>query len=145
MSSRYRLTSVETVRDTGGWVFTARDNHGEDIEVLLVPCENESKERDIAAWINRCTHENQRLYREGIGVIVRDEGIICPKHGSIFDSCSGYCDNGPAEQSTLQTINITVENGQIYLTDDDVTYLHDGPTTEDDDEEGPSSTSHLRF
>lgn len=145
MSSRYRLTSVDAVLEEGGWLFTARDNHGEDMEILLVPCEDNTTKTEVTAWINRCTHENQRLYREGIGVIVREQGIICPKHGSIFDSCSGFCDNGPAEQSSLQSIDITIDDGQVYLTDGDVTYLHEGPRTDDDEEEGPSSTSHLRF
>ncbi len=145
MSSRYRLTSVDTVREAKGWLFTARNNAGEELEILLVPCEDETMDTAVTAWINRCTHENQRLYREGIGAIMRDEGIICPKHGSIFDACSGNCDNGPAAETMLQPIDITIENGQVYLTDDDVAYLHDGPRVDDQDDDGPSSTSHLRF
>lgn len=145
MSSRYRLTSVDTVLEAGGWLFTARNTHGEDIEGILVPCEDETTDTVVTAWINRCTHENQRLYREGVGVIMRDQGIICPKHGSVFDSCSGFCENGPADLTTLQSIDITIEDGQVYLTDDDVTYIHEGPDADDDEEEGPSSTSHLRF
>jgi hypothetical protein len=36
----------------------------------------------------------------------------------------------------------------VYLTDEDATYLHDGPSDDDDTDEsgdGPDSTSHLRF
>jgi nitrite reductase/ring-hydroxylating ferredoxin subunit len=95
--------------------------------------------------VNRCTHEEQRLFRDEIGVIVRDGGIVCPKHGSIFDRCNGVCENGPAEQTTLQSIDITVEDGQVYLTDAGVSFLHAGSARDEENGDGPSSTSHLRF
>jgi len=141
MAPRYRLTDVETVLEEGSWLFTASDG-GEDIEVVLVPCRGDD-EAPVEAWVNRCTHETQRLSREGIGAIVRDGGIVCPKHGSVFDSCSGDCGNGPAAGSTLRGIDIAIEGGEVYLTDDDVRYRHDGPS--DDDGDDPASTSHLRF
>ena len=143
MAARHRLTSVDTVLDEGSWLFTARTSRSEDIEVVLVPCED--GDTDVEAWINRCTHEDQRLYREGVGAVVRGGGIVCPKHGSIFDSCSGYCDDGPAAASTLPSVDIAVEDGQVYLTDEDATYLHDGASDDEADEDDPSSTSHLRF
>lgn len=144
MSGRYRLTSVETVREEGSWVFTVRDEHGTDEEVFLVPCEDDEKP-SVEAWVNRCTHEAQRLYREGIGAIVRNGDVVCPKHGSMFDSCSGYCDNGDAADTTLVSVEIGVEDGQVYLTDEDVNYLYDGTKQSDDEDEEPSSTSHLQL
>ncbi len=142
MTTRYRLTSVETVREEGSWLFTARDARGEDTEIVLVPCDGD---RPVEAWVNRCTHERQRLYREEIGAVTRDGGIVCPKHGSVFDACSGFCDNGEAADSTLLSVEIQVDDGQVYLTDDDVTYLGPGPTDDDDDDDGPQSTSHLQL
>ena len=136
---RYRLTDVETVQSEGSWLFTVRADGG-DREVVLVPCEG-----GVEAWVNRCTHENQRLHREEIGAVIRDGGIVCPKHGSVFDACSGGCDNGPAAETTLMAVNIAVENGQVYLTDDDARYLHEGRVDDDDDDDLPDSTSHLRF
>lgn len=148
MATRYRLTSVETVDEEGSWLFTARNGRGEETEVMLVHCEVEEKP-PVEAWVNRCTHENQRLYREEIGAVIRDGGIVCPKHGSVFDSCSGFCDNGEAADSTLLSVDIEVEDGQVYLTDEDMTYLRDGPAdggSDDDDDDGlPQSTSHLQF
>ena len=136
---RYRLTDVETVQSEGSWLFTVRAGN-DDREVMLVPCES-----GVEAWVNRCTHEDQRLHREGVGAVVRDSGIVCPKHGSVFDACSGGCENGPAADTTLFNVDITVENGQVYLTDDDARYLHEGGTGDDDDDDVPDSTSHLRF
>ena len=95
--------------------------------------------------MNRCTHENQRLHREGIGTVRRDGGIVCPKHGSVFDACSGFCDNGAAADSTLLSVDIDVESGQIYLTDEGMTYLREGPAEDGDDDAGPQSSSHLQF
>ena len=145
MTDRYRLTSVETVREEGSWLFTVRDDLGESTEVFLVPCEDETVDRPVNAWVNNCTHEAQRLHREGIGAVVRDGGIVCPKHGSVFDACSGYCDNGDAANTTLLSVDIAVDDGQVYLTDDDVDFLWQGPADDDDDDDMPDSTSHLQL
>lgn len=145
MSGRYRLTSVDTVSEEGAWLFTVRDDHGEEREVFLVPCRDEDGP-EIEAWVNRCTHEAQSLYREGVGAVIRDEEVVCPKHGSTFDTCSGYCDNGPAAETSLPSVDVSVEDGQVYLTDDDVRFLREGASSDDGDEDGgPNSTSHLRF
>jgi len=139
---RYRVTSVADVRE-GGHLFTVLDARGEETEVFLVPCEDR-EQPPVRAWVNNCTHERQRLYREGVGVVTRDGGVVCPKHGSVFDSCSGYCGNGEAAETTLPSVGIEIENGQVYLTDDDARYLHDGPS-DDDDDDTPDSTSHLQL
>lgn len=144
MASRYRLTSVETVRAEGSWAFTARDTRGEDVEVLLVPCAS-ADGPPVEAWVNRCTHENQRLYREEVGAVTREGGVVCPKHGSVFDACSGFCDNGDAADSTLFDVEVEIDGGQVYLTDEELSYLRDGISDDDDDDGGPESTSHLRF
>jgi len=142
VSGRYRLTDVETVVEEGSWLFTVRDEHGAEEEVILVPCETD--EDPVRAWVNRCTHESQRLHRGGVGVVRRDDEVVCPRHGSTFDPCSGDCDNGPAAGTTLPPIEVTVEDGQVYLTGD-ADYLHEGEKGDGDDDDGPSSTSHVGF
>lgn len=144
MSGRHRLTSVDTVEEEGTWLFTVRDERGEDTEVLLVPCGDPEGE-EVEAWVNSCTHESQELYREGVGAVVREGAVVCPKHGSMFDACSGHCDNGPAARTTLPSVEVSVEDGQVYLTDDDARFLKQGPSSDDDDDDGPNSTSHLRL
>lgn len=137
MAEGTRLTSVDTVHDEGSWLFTVRDATGMDDEVLLVPCGD-----SVAAWVNRCTHEAQRL-DPGHGAAIRDGEVICPKHGSMFDTCSGQCDNGKAAGTTLPDVEVTVEDGEVYLVDDDVEFRHAGGLGDGDD--GPSSTSHISF
>ncbi|MFC4449962.1 Rieske (2Fe-2S) protein [Halorussus aquaticus] len=169
MTERTRLTTVETVYDQRSWLFTVRDQYDEPDEVVLVPCEDgqtdadadgDEAERSVEAWVNRCTHEAQRLDR-GFGAAMRDGQIICPKHGSMFDTCSGYCDNGEAADTTLVSVEVAVEDDAVYLTDDDYDFSHEGsiedgdePGEEDggsdtDDDDGsddmPSSTSHIGF
>ncbi|MFC4439836.1 MULTISPECIES: Rieske (2Fe-2S) protein [Natrialbaceae] len=144
MATRYRLATVETVEEEESWLFTVRDRRGNREEAILVPCRDEEN-GPVEAWINRCTHENQRLHREGVGVVFREGRIVCPKHGSMFDACSGYCDNGEAAETTLVSLDVDVEDGTVYLTDDDVGFLSAGPSGDDEDDDEPDSTSHLRF
>ncbi|WP_226021801.1 Rieske (2Fe-2S) protein [Halomicrobium salinisoli] len=137
MAGRTELTSVETVHEEGSWLFTATDERGDAEEVLLVPCED-----GVAAWINRCTHEAQR-FDTGRGAPIRDGQLICPRHGSLFDSCTGYCDNGEAADTTLPGVDVEVEEDTVYLVDEDYDFSHEGEADEDDGT--PSSTSHIGF
>lgn len=130
-----RVTSVAAVDDDPPYLFTVEDPRGDREEVILLPCED-----GVEAWVNRCTHEAQRLER-GYGASLRDGEIVCPKHGSLFDACAGDCDNGPAAGTTLIDVDVTVNRGDVFLTDESYSFRHDGPI--DDDE--PSSSSHLRF
>lgn len=139
---KYRLTSLQDVLEAGSWLFTVVDTEGNEREVFLLPCE-EGDEPSVRAWVNRCTHEDQRLYRDDVGVITRNGHIICPKHGSSFDTCSGLCDNGPAADTTLWSVDTTVEDGAVYLTDADYRFRQTGGR--DDGGDTPGSSSHLRF
>lgn len=167
MSERTRLTTVETVAERGSWLCTVRDPHGVEEEVILVPCEDGdggesddggdgsdrgSEDADalgVEAWINRCTHEAQRLDR-GRGAALRDDEIICPKHGSLFDACTGDCDNGEAAGTTLVGVDVTVAEGVVHLVDRRYEFDHEGGIDDDDeddasDDDGPASTSHVGF
>ncbi len=144
VSPRTHLTSADDVPEQGGWLFTVEEPDGSLQEVFLLRLAD-----GVAAWRNYCQHEtDQELYREDIGAVVRDGGIVCPKHGSVFDAATGHCDNGPAAGSDLAEVAVTEELGEVYLTDDDVTFSHEGPAgagSDDDDDDVPGSTSHLRF
>lgn len=137
MTERTRLTDVETVHEEGSWLFTIEDETGLEEEALLVPCED-----GVEGWVNRCTHEAQR-FDTGRGAAIRDGELICPRHGSLFDTCSGHCDNGKAAGTDLPGVDVAVEDGDVYLVDDDVEFGHEGGI--DDGDDGPSSTSHLSF
>lgn len=132
-----RLTTVEAVHEAGSWLCTVATANGRD-EVVVLPCED-----GVRAYLNTCTHERERLDRGDEGVISRGGAIVCPKHGSAFDTCSGECENGPAAGTDLVSVEITTNRGDVFLADDDCEFVHVGGIDGDDD--GPSSTSHLRF
>ncbi|WP_266079680.1 Rieske (2Fe-2S) protein [Haladaptatus caseinilyticus] len=137
-----RLTTVDELPENGSFLFTIRERDGSEVEVILVnggDC--------ISAWRNFCQHETDQRLDRGFGAVMRDGEIVCPKHGSMFDACSGHCDNGKAKGSTLLSVDVTVEDDDIYLTDRTCDFLHEGGIEdEDDDDDGmPSSSSHLTF
>jgi len=131
----HQLTTVEQVHEDGSYLFTAAGPHGDPEEVIVVPCGD-----GVAAWVNRCTHEDQP-FDTGQGVPMRDGEIICPRHGSLFDACEGDCDNGDAAGTTLSDIDIAERHGTVFLVDD-YEFMHAGGV---DDDDGPSSTSHLQL
>jgi nitrite reductase/ring-hydroxylating ferredoxin subunit len=131
-----RIASVEDVPERGSHLFVVRDSHGVEQEAILVPCE----ESGVEGWVNRCTHEAQRL-DTGRGAAMRDGQVICPRHGSLFDACDGDCDNGEAAGTRLPSVDVTVENGEVYLDDPGYEYVRDGSLDGDD----PGSASHLSF
>lgn len=141
MTEAVRLTAVETVREDGAWLGTVETAIGEVDEVLVVPCSDPAGP-PVRGWINRCMHEDQRLYREPIGAIIRDGAVVCPRHGSHFDTCSGDCHDGEAAGTTLVAVDLAVDGGDVYLVDDDLEFLGPGPS-EDDDDDMPASTSHI--
>lgn len=138
MSEATRIAAVDDVPTAGSYLFTVEDAFTNEREAILVPCETAP---GVEAWINVCPHESQRFDR-GDGAPMRNGELVCPRHGSLFDACEGTCDNGPAAGTALSPVEITVSDGDVFLTDDSYTYRHDGGVESDD---GPGSTSHLSF
>ena len=164
MDDATRVASVDEVPDAGSYLFTVREGDGDAEEVILVRSEHcETATGDaidetttVLAWKNFCQHETDQRLDRGMGAAMRDGELICPKHGSFFDACSGYCDSGKASGSTLVPVSVAVEDDAVFLTDDDCTYLHEGGIEAGDDEASggergndgddvPGSTSHLTF
>lgn len=131
------ITSIDDIPEDGTYLFTVEEVDGSLEEVVLLEFDD-----GVAAWKNFCQHETDQRLDRGRGAAVREGEIICPKHGSMFDVESGYCANGPAAGSTLVEVDISVQHGQVYLTDDDLEFSHEGGIGDDG---GPDSTSHLRF
>jgi nitrite reductase/ring-hydroxylating ferredoxin subunit len=131
------VASADDVPDVGSYLFTVREADGSLEEVILVDLAD-----GVSAWKNFCQHETDQRLDRGSGAAMRDGQLICPKHGSMFDAETGYCDNGKAAGSTLVEVDVTVRHGQVYLTDDDLEFVAEGGIDDDGD---PSSTSHLTF
>jgi nitrite reductase/ring-hydroxylating ferredoxin subunit len=131
------LTAVDDIPENGSFLFTVEESDGGLEEVILVRLSD-----GVSAWKNFCQHETDQRLDPGRGAAMRDGQLICPKHGSMFDAETGYCDNGKAAGSTLIEVEISVRHGQVYLTDQEVSFSHEGGI---DDDGTPSSTSHLNF
>jgi nitrite reductase/ring-hydroxylating ferredoxin subunit len=138
MDDASAVAAVGDVPDLGSYLFTVREPNGREEEVILVRTDD-----GIAAWKNFCMHEpDQRLDRGvGSGAAMRDGEIVCPRHGSTFDAETGYCDNGKAAGQSLVPVDVTVVDDTVYLTADDLAYLHEGGIEDD----LPGSTSHISF
>ena len=131
------VASTDEIPDVGSYLLTVREPDGSLEEVILLDLED-----GVSAWKNYCQHETDQRFDRGDGAVTRDGRIVCPKHGSMFDAETGYCDNGKAAGSTLVEVDVTVRHGQVYLTDDDLEFVAEGGI---DDDGSPSSTSHLSF
>ena len=161
MDDGTRLTTVADVDDS--YLFTVSGPSGLEEEVFLARTDagetddeadgdaaggggtddGTTDDQPVRAWKNFCMHEpDQPFHRgEGVGVALRDGQVICPRHGSMFDLDTGGCDNGPAAGQRMVEVDVAVDNGVVYLTDDNLTFEHEGGL--DDDDGMPSSTSHL--
>ncbi|PSP81787.1 (2Fe-2S)-binding protein [Halobacteriales archaeon QS_4_69_225] len=131
------VASTDEIPAVGSYLFTVREPDGSLEEVILLDLED-----GVSAWKNYCQHETDQRFDRGDGAVTRDGRIVCPKHGSMFDAETGYCDNGKAAGSTLVEVDVAVRHGQVYLTDDDLEFVAEGGI---DDDGSPSSTSHLSF
>jgi nitrite reductase/ring-hydroxylating ferredoxin subunit len=144
------VADVADVPEVGSYLFTVTEPSGREEEVILVRHGGDAGGSDgddaaVSAWKNFCMHEpDQRLDRGvGNGAAMRDGRVICPRHGSMFDAATGYCDNGEAAGQTLVEVDVTVRDGVVYLADEGLTYGHAGGIDEDDGL--PGSTSHISF
>lgn len=138
MDDATRLTAMEEVPENGSYLFTVRERDGTEEEAILVRLAD-----GVAAWLNFCQHETDQRLDRGFGAAMRDGEIICPKHGSMFDACTGHCDNGEAAGSTLVPVEVETREGDVYLTDREYRFSHEGGIEDDDDV--PGSSSHLTF
>lgn len=97
----------------------------------------------VAAWLNYCQHFTHIKLDKGGGAPVRNGEILCTNHGAMFEADTGLCTHGPCEGAYLNPLEVRVEDGEVYLDDDDYAFVGLGPT------EGTlgdlSSTSNVEF
>jgi hypothetical protein len=74
---------------------------------------------------------------------MRDGEIICANHGAYFESDSGQCTYGPCEGAFLEGIDVTAEDGDVYLTDEEYEFVATGGIETDDLDR--TSTSNVEF
>jgi len=132
-----RIAPLDAVPADTTYLFTLHD--GDDHrEAVLVRTDD-----GVSGWLNYCRHLLDVRLDKGSGAPMRDGELVCANHGAYFEADTGYCTFGPCEGATLEPVDVSVVDGDVYLTDDDYAFVETGGI--DDGSEGPSSTSNFEF
>lgn len=137
--ARSRITAIEEVPENDTLLFIIEErNTGEEAEAILLRAGDE-----IACWLNYCQHLTHIRLDKGSGAPTRNGEIVCANHGATFERDSGLCTYGPCEGAYLNGVEVTVENGDVYLDDPDYEFVTTGPIERDPID--LSSTSNVEF
>jgi nitrite reductase/ring-hydroxylating ferredoxin subunit len=134
-----RITSVESVPDDGSFLFTVRDESGSEREAILVRLADDT----VTAWFNQCQHFTHIALDKGSGAPRRNGELVCANHGAMFDAATGECTYGPCEGAVLPEVSVSVADGDVFLADDDLTFVATGGR--ESDPADLTSTSNVEF
>jgi len=132
-----RITSLDAIPADTTHLFTVRTTEGAEREAILVRTDG-----GVSGWLNSCRHLLDVRLDKGSGAPIRDGELVCANHGAYFEADTGYCTFGPCEGATLEAIAVTVEDGDVYLTDDGYAFVRDGSAEADT---GPSPSETYEF
>lgn len=139
MSARCRVAAVGEVPAETTYLFTVKETEtGDEREAVLVRDDDE-----IHGWLNYCQHYTHIKIDKGSGAEMRNGEMICTNHGAYFESDSGFCNFGPCEGAYLPAVEIAVDDGSVYLTDEEYEFLRTGPIETDETDLG--SKSNYKF
>ncbi|GGN14079.1 Rieske (2Fe-2S) protein [Halarchaeum nitratireducens] len=122
MAPGTRLVDLDDVPPDSTLLVTLRNAAGEEVEFVLVRVGG----GEVAAWRNVCPHWTDVRFDTGDGATIRDDDLVCGKHGATFDRDSGYCDFGPPEGATLDEAAVAVADGAVHLVDGDYDFVRVG-------------------
>jgi nitrite reductase/ring-hydroxylating ferredoxin subunit len=114
MDEERRIVDAEEVAADETAVFTAKSGF-ETTEGLLTRLDDGT----VVAFTNYCPHWRDVRLDKGSSALVRNGEIVCQKHGATFEKDGGHCNFGPCEGAVLDTFEVTVADGAVYLTDDE--------------------------
>lgn len=126
MDEDSRIAAVEDVPTDGSFLFTVRDGFDLEEAILL------KLDDDVVALKNYCPHWTDVRFDKGSGATVRNDELVCTKHGATFEKDTGTCTYGPCEGAIIEHLDIEVTDGEIHLTDDDYEFEKVGPSGEHD-------------
>ncbi|ELZ25118.1 Rieske (2Fe-2S) protein [Natrinema limicola] len=141
-----RITALSDVPTDSTVCFRVTDDSDETQEAILVrtaPVATDGgdpvSEDGVSCWLNYCQHFTHIKLDKGSGAPMRDGEVVCANHGAYFAADSGRCTFGPCEGAYLTDLEVTVEDGDVYLTDDDYAFVGLGPVETDDCDRASSS------
>ncbi|WP_435361109.1 Rieske (2Fe-2S) protein [Haloarchaeobius sp. DFWS5] len=127
MDEGSHITAVDEVPVDGTFLFTVMEGFDER-EVVLTKLDDGT----VTAWRNYCQHWTDVRIDKGSGAEVRDDELVCTRHAATFRKDDGVCTHGPCEGAVLEPVDIAVDDGDVYLTDDDYRFDHVGKATDVD-------------
>ncbi|UPV73041.1 Rieske 2Fe-2S domain-containing protein [Halorussus limi] len=127
MDEDSRIADASEVPADSTLLFTVRDGLDEREAILT-----KNGDDEVAAFENYCQHWTDVRLDKGSGATKRDGELVCGKHGALFEADSGCCTYGPCEGAVLEDIGVTIEDGAVYLTDDDYEFVQVGSSMEYD-------------
>ncbi|WP_253738050.1 Rieske (2Fe-2S) protein [Halohasta salina] len=130
MHSASRIVSVDDVPEETTFLFRVRPVDGDEEKEAILLHDDEG----VVSWLNYCQHFTHIKLDKGSGAEMRDGEVICTNHGAYFEADSGRCTFGPCEGAFLNEIEVGVEDGDVYLVDDDYEFVGTGEieTAKDD-------------
>ena len=115
------IAPVTEVPTDGTLLFTmrARDGNGgvgdDVVEVVLSRLDDD----EVVAYRNYCKHWTDVRLDKGSGAAVRDDELVCQRHGATFARESGVCTFGPCEGAVLDRVSVRVVDGSVHLAEAD--------------------------
>ena len=71
---------------------------------------------DLFAYRNYCRHAGHPLNWKPDSFLTKDSAhIICASHGALYDIKSGECVSGPCPGLALSTVDVWVDDGQVWV------------------------------
>ncbi len=146
------IATLSDVPADSTFLFRVADDAGEEREAILVRTELDGSDagddggptaEDVGCWLNYCQHLTHIKLDKGSGAPIRNGELVCANHGAYFEPDSGRCTFGPCEGAYLTDLEVTVRDGDVYLTDDDYEFVGPGPLETDDLDR--TSTSNVEF
>ncbi|MEF8936734.1 Rieske 2Fe-2S domain-containing protein [Halobacteriaceae archaeon SHR40] len=126
MDEDSRIASLDEVPADSSLLFTIRDGFDTEEAILLDLSDG------VIALKNYCPHWTDVRFDSGSGATVRDDELVCTKHGATFETTTGDCTHGPCEGATIDEVGVTVHDGAVYLTDESYEFENLGPSGDHD-------------
>lgn len=129
MSSGDRITDVDAIPSESTLLVTVEENEsGEQREAILV-----RTEAGVKGWFNYCQHWRDVNLDQGDGAMIRDEELVCTRHGATFETDDGECTYGPCEGAVLDELAVHTTDGGVFLDSAAYEFVHVGAAAADGD------------
>lgn len=110
-SRRHALCPLNELADPATRGFELDSGSPQPLSVFVV-----RKDDVLAAYINRCPHTGAPLEWVPDQFFDLDNSFIqCAIHGALFRPEDGYCLRGPCVGQSLQSVELSVEDGMLWV------------------------------